>query len=43
MDIPSIIAHQEYTKVKTIDRIELGKYRCEAWYYSPYPASYHNI
>lgn len=43
MDVASIIAHQSYTKVKTIDKIELGKFRCDAWYYSPYPPSYHNI
>ena len=33
--------HQEATKVKTIDHIILGKYKCDTWYYSPYPEGYH--
>lgn len=43
MNAAALIAHQEVTKVKTIDRIELGKFRCGTWYYSPYPTFYHNI
>jgi GNAT superfamily N-acetyltransferase len=43
MDMASLLAHEEATKFKTIDQIEMGKYRCETWYYSPYPEGYHNI
>lgn len=29
--------HEEKTKVRNIDVIELGKYEVDTWYYSPYP------
>ena len=29
--------HEELTKVKNLDTVDLGSYRIEAWYYSPYP------
>ena len=29
--------HEELTKVKNLDTIQLGPYRIETWYYSPYP------
>ena len=32
--------HHEITKVKNINRICMGKYEVEAWYYSPFPAPY---
>jgi hypothetical protein len=35
--------HEEATKFKTIDFIEIGKYKTETWYYSPYPPGYHNL
>ena len=41
LDEKNLQAHEEATKVKTIDEIEMGKYRCEAWYFSPYPEGYH--
>ena len=37
----SLIAHEEATKVKTIDQIQMGKYKCNTWYFSPYPEGYH--
>lgn len=43
MDHASLLAHQEATKFKTIHRIQLGKYKSDTWYYSPYPIYYHNI
>ena len=43
MDAQSLAAHELATKYKTIDMIEMGKYRCETWYYSPYPEGYQNI
>jgi hypothetical protein len=41
LDEKNLIAHEEATKVKSIDEIEMGKYRCDTWYYSPYPDGYH--
>jgi histone acetyltransferase MYST1 len=32
--------HEEVTKVKNIQCIELGKYEIETWYFSPYPDEY---
>lgn len=36
-----IKAHEEATKVKTISQIVMGKYKCDTWYFSPYPEGYH--
>ena len=33
--------HEEATKIKTIDEIEMGKFRCDTWYFSPYPEGFH--
>lgn len=30
-------AHQEVTRIRNIDRITIGPYTIQAWYYSPYP------
>lgn len=43
IDDASLAAHNEVTKFKTIDSIQLGKFSCETWYYSPYPEGFHNI
>jgi len=32
--------HEEITKVKNIQFIEMGKYEIETWYYSPFPSEY---
>lgn len=32
--------HEEITKVKNIQCIELGRYEIDTWYYSPYPEEY---
>lgn len=32
---------EEATKVKTVEFIEIGKNRVEAWYFSPLPKEYH--
>jgi len=29
--------HEELTKIKYIDRIQIGKYEIDTWYWSPYP------
>ena len=37
MDEESLREHETVTKVKNIEMIELGRFRMEAWYFSPYP------
>ncbi|GLV45942.1 males absent on the first [Carabus blaptoides fortunei] len=32
--------HEQITKVKYIDRIQIGKYEIDTWYFSPYPEEY---
>lgn len=32
--------HEEATKVKNIEKIVIGKWQVETWYYSPFPAAY---
>lgn len=32
--------HEEVTKVKNVDCIELGKYEIDTWYFSPYPEEF---
>lgn len=34
--------HEEFTKVKNVDKIELGRYELETWYFSPLPPEYNN-
>lgn len=43
IDPTSQKSHEEATKYKTIEKIEMGQYRCDTWYFSPYPEEYHNI
>ncbi|EKX73786.1 histone acetyltransferase, putative [Theileria equi strain WA] len=35
--------HEMNTKLKTINRIKLGPFMVDTWYFSPYPAPYQNI
>ncbi|KAK8807310.1 hypothetical protein WA158_004069 [Blastocystis sp. Blastoise] len=37
MDEASIREHEEVTKVKNIQSIQIGKYHVETWYFSPFP------
>ena len=39
-DMAEIREHEEFTKVKNIERIELGRYDMETWYFSPFPAEF---
>uniref|UniRef100_A0A7S0RE57 Histone acetyltransferase n=1 Tax=Chlamydomonas leiostraca TaxID=1034604 RepID=A0A7S0RE57_9CHLO len=32
--------HEEFTKVKNIDQIELGRHVMDTWYFSPFPPEY---
>jgi len=40
LDPASLREHEEATKVKNINRIELGCYEVETWYYSPFPEEF---
>ncbi len=42
-DEKNLAKHEECTKFKTIEFIEIGKYRCETWYFSPFPEEFQNI
>ena len=37
MDEASLREHEEVTKVKNVETIEMGKYRMDCWYFSPFP------
>jgi hypothetical protein len=39
-DIAEIREHEEFTKVKNIERIELGRFEMETWYFSPFPEEF---
>lgn len=32
--------HEQITKVKYIDKIQIGRYEIDTWYFSPYPEEY---
>ncbi|XP_010245867.1 PREDICTED: histone acetyltransferase of the MYST family 1-like isoform X2 [Nelumbo nucifera] len=40
LDAASLREHEEFTKVKNIATIELGKHEIETWYFSPFPPEY---
>ncbi|KAK1315201.1 putative MYST-like histone acetyltransferase 1 [Acorus calamus] len=40
LDPNSLREHEEFTKVKNIATIELGRYEIETWYFSPFPPEY---
>jgi histone acetyltransferase MYST1 len=35
--------HEERTKVKNIDLIQIGKFEIDTWYFSPYPEEYRHV
>jgi len=39
-DPASLREHEEFTKVKNIAKVELGRYEIETWYFSPFPPEY---
>lgn len=39
-DAASLREHEEFTKVKNISKIELGRYEIDTWYFSPFPKEY---
>lgn len=42
LDAASLREHEEFTKVKNIATIELGRYEIETWYFSPFPPEYND-
>lgn len=34
--------HEEFTKVKNVERIELGRWEMETWYFSPLPPEFND-
>ncbi|KAG6476710.1 hypothetical protein ZIOFF_063014 [Zingiber officinale] len=40
LDAASLREHEEFTKVKNIAKIELGRYEIDTWYFSPFPPEY---
>lgn len=40
LDPETLREHEALTKVKKINKIRLGKYQIETWYYSPFPPEY---
>eukprot|EP00922_Rhytidocystis_sp_ex-Travisia-forbesii_P035579 GHVS01052809.1.p1 GENE.GHVS01052809.1~~GHVS01052809.1.p1 ORF type:complete len:458 (+),score=57.20 GHVS01052809.1:199-1374(+) len=43
MDEEYLREHEEVTKVKTINKLKMGKFFVDTWYFSPYPKEYQNI
>lgn len=39
-DANALKEHEEFTKVKNVEMIELGRYEMETWYFSPLPEEY---
>lgn len=37
MNDKAVKLHEQATKIRTIEEIELGPFRARTWYYSPYP------
>ncbi|KAG8463613.1 hypothetical protein KFE25_003886 [Diacronema lutheri] len=42
LDPVTLREHEEATKVKNINRIAIGKYEMNTWYFSPFPKEYAN-
>ncbi|WVZ66764.1 hypothetical protein U9M48_015945 [Paspalum notatum var. saurae] len=42
LDAASLREHEEFTKVKNIAKIELGRYDIDTWYFSPFPPEYND-
>ena len=41
MDDASIREHEEVTKVKNIQSIQIGRYIVDTWYFSPFPKEFY--
>lgn len=36
-------SHSEISRVKNLDKLQIGKHQVEAWYFSPYPVEYAHL
>ncbi|CBZ50652.1 moz/SAS family protein, related [Neospora caninum Liverpool] len=43
MDEEYLREHEEATKVKSINKIRMGRYSVDTWYFSPYPKLFQNV
>ena len=43
ISVQRLLEHEEFTKVKNVDKIELGRYEMETWYFSPLPPGFYNL
>lgn len=41
VDLNSILEHEEVTKIKNVNKIELGRYLIDTWYFSPIPKEFY--
>jgi hypothetical protein len=41
-EITAVIEHEEFTKVRNILKIELGRHEMDTWYFSPFPPEYND-
>lgn len=41
IDLNSIMEHEEVTKIKNVNSIELGRYLIDTWYFSPVPKEFY--
>eukprot|EP00793_Prasinoderma_coloniale_P002452 PRCOL_00001934-RA len=41
-DHASLREHEEFTKVKNVEKIELGKWEIDTWYFSPFPPQFND-
>lgn len=42
-DQKQLLDHIEFTKVKNVEKIELGRYEMETWYFSPLPPEFYGV
>ena len=43
MTFDELQLHDEVTRVKRIEKIQIGKFLADTWYYSPFPPQYQNL
>ena len=43
LDAKQLAMHEENTKVRRIEYLEMGPHRCKAWYFSPFPEHFQDL
>jgi hypothetical protein len=43
LDAKQLAVHEESTKVRRIEYLEMGNNRCKAWYFSPFPEHFQDL